>query len=441
MSERVSFLLPDLGEGLQEATVTEWRVSPGESITLNQTLCVLETAKAEIEVPSPHAGRVAQLRAETGETVQVGAPLVIIEIDHTPAECGPVATKAGAPSAVLVGYGASPPPPAAPSRRWRRRSIRETGLASVPRTAVGSGTPVRSLAKPPVRALARDMGVDIEGLAPGSGPDGIITRDDVLAASSSAPIRAIAGTSFDLVTPGEGVIPVRGVRAAIAERMSVSRREIPEASCGLWVDCSHLIRISKQVRSTPEAAPVTPFALILRFTVISLLAAPILNSRFHPDEMVIRLADRVNLGFGVATQRGLVVAVIRDADRHSTLSLASEVARLTTAARNGTAHPDELSGSTFTVSNFGALGLDDGNPVINHPDAAILGVGAIAPRPCVVDGALAVRSTAKLTCAFDHRICDGADAAAFLKKLKQLVESPDPAFDLPTYRGEQVGAP
>jgi pyruvate dehydrogenase E2 component (dihydrolipoamide acetyltransferase) len=377
-----------------------------------------------------------------GETIAVGALLVRVAIDR-PEEPAPLTTPAtdgvSEPSRrtpTLVGYG----PDEGPSRRRQRARSPEAPVAP-PAVEAGEATrlawaPARTLAKPPVRKRAAELGVDLETLVPGSGPDGVITRADVEGAAgaarrahaSAAPTRLVS-PSASAVTPGE-VIPVQGVRARIAERMTRSRSTIPDAGCGVTVDCGRLLdarALVREVAATRLGADVlTPFALILRAVVMALHHRPIVNATYEEDDTGARIKvhDEIHLGIGTDTSRGLLVPVVRNAGRLSTLQLAVEVRRLADGARAGTLAPTELMGSTFTVSNFGVFGLDEGYPVINHPEVAILGVGAIKERPVVVDGSIVSRPTAMLTCAFDHRACDGADVGAFLGRIRELVEAP-----------------
>ena len=360
------FLVPDLGEGLEDATITSWAVAVGDVIELNQTLCTVETNKTEVEIPSPYAGRIAELGGAEGETLAVGTLLVRIETDErTP---------------VLVGYGID-------SGMDRSR---------------------RARAAPKTRKLAADLAVDLQGLQPGSGTDGVITRDDVLQA---------AGTD-----PSPQTVPVRGVHARMATHMALSRSQIPDAHASVQVDCSALLRLR-------DTLDVTPFVLTLRLLVIALARHPMLNATWVESEAgpEIRLHPDVRLGVAVATERGLVVPVIDTRDC-STRRLSVAVDDVVVRARAGTLAPAQLSGSTFTVSNFGALGLDEGVPVINYPEAAILGMGSLKPRAVVVDDAVVARPTMTLTCAFDHRIADGAQAAAFLTDLRGLIEAPETAL-------------
>ncbi|OBB82700.1 dihydrolipoamide acetyltransferase family protein [Mycolicibacterium peregrinum] len=384
------FLVPDLGEGLQDATITSWSVAVGDTVELNQTLCTVETNKAEVEIPSPFAGQVLELGGAAGDTLTVGSLLVRIDAGEPAAAPTLPAKNGGTPrKSVLVGYGAD-----------------DSMDASRRTPPMGD----RARAKPPVRKLAADLQVDLDALAPGSGPEGIVTRDDVLAA---------AGNSENL--------DVTGVQAAMARRMSLSHKEIPDAHARVEVDCSALLQLRDRIRAADAELPVTPFVLTLRLLVMALGRHQLLNSTWleTTEGAQIHRHPAVHLGFGVAAPRGLLVPVVRDAQTMTTRQLAAAVARLVERARAGTLSPAELRGSTFTVSNFGALGLDDGVPVINYPEAAILGMGSIKPRPVVVDGAAAARPTMSLTCVFDHRVVDGAQAAAFLVDLRALVEAPE----------------
>jgi 2-oxoisovalerate dehydrogenase E2 component (dihydrolipoyl transacylase) len=391
------FLVPDLGEGLEDATITGWNVAVGDDVELNQTLCTVETNKAEVEIPSPYAGRVVELGGAEGQTLTVGS--VLVRIATSVAEAEPIAQPPSANGAVrnpvLVGYGA------------------DDAMDTSRRGSVGD----RPRAKPPVRKLAAELNVDLS-LVTGSGQDGVITREDVLAA---------AGRS----APMQEMVAVRGVQAEMAHRMTLSRRQIPDAHAGVQVDCSALTRLRDRMRdATDDESPITPFVLTLRLLTIALGHHPKLNSTWLDTTggPQIHLHSAVHLGFGVAAPRGLLVPVVSDAHDKTTRELAAVVARLIRDARAGTLKPPELQGSTFTVSNFGALGLDEGVPVINYPEAAILGMGSLKPRPVIVDGEVVARPTMSLTCAFDHRIVDGAAVAAFLRELRDLIEAPELAL-------------
>jgi 2-oxoisovalerate dehydrogenase E2 component (dihydrolipoyl transacylase) len=415
--ERIKpFLVPDLGEGLDEVTVSCWNVAVGDDVELNQPLCSVETAKAEIEIPSPYAGRIVEIRGAEGDVLEVGSLLVRIDTAPEQADAPPRkearqgAESNGETSAhrpVLVGYG--PDDSIDTSRRK---------TTSGPAEPAGAGRPK---AKPAVRKLAAELLVDLREVPPG--PDGLISREAVLAAAGVGTERP--GITYD-------VLPVRGVHAQMAERISLSRNRIPDAHASVHVDCTNLLRVRDRLVVAAEEEPdvITPFVLTLRLVVIALSHHKILNSTWveAADGPQVHSHHAVHLGFAVAAPRGLLVPVVANAHVKTTRQLGQCVAQLIREARAGTLRPAELSGSTFTVSNFGALGLDDGVPVINYPEAAILGMGSLKPRPAVVDDAVVIRPQMTLTCAFDHRIADGAVAAQFLCELRELIESPETAL-------------
>jgi 2-oxoisovalerate dehydrogenase E2 component (dihydrolipoyl transacylase) len=225
---------------------------------------------------------------------------------------------------------------------------------------------------------------------------------------------------------------VRGVHAQMAERMALSRSTIPDAHASVQVDCTGLLRLRDRLSAAVGDGDevISPFLLTLRLLVIALTHNKILNSTWvdGPDGPQVHSHHAVHLGFAVATPRGLLVPVVTDAQEKTTRELAECVARLIREARAGTLKPAELAGSTFTVSNFGALGLDDGVPVINYPEAAILGMGSLKPRPMVLDDTLVIRPQMTLTCVFDHRVADGVNVAQFLGELRRLIESPETAL-------------
>ncbi|MBI3228059.1 MAG: 2-oxo acid dehydrogenase subunit E2 [Mycolicibacterium cosmeticum] len=383
------FRVPDLGEGLEDATITGWSVTVGDVVELNQALCMLETNKAEVEIPSPYAGRVTELGGDVGDTLDVGAVLVRITGESVEGEVGASVddepSAGGVSGPVLVGYGADD---------------RLDGSR-------------RARAKPSTRKMARESGVDLAAVTP-TGSNGVVTRHDVLAVAPTMSAPTLSAP--DMVAP-------TGVQVEMAKRMTLSRSKIPDAHASVLVDCSALRQLSDRFE-------VTPFVLTLRLLTLVLQRHPLLNSTWvdTADGPRIHQHSSVHLGIGVSTARGLLVPVVVDAQQRTTRSLAAEVTRLIERARGGGLRPAELSGSTFTVSNFGALGLDEGVPVINYPEAAILGMGSLKPRPIVVDGAVVARPTMSLTCGFDHRIADGAQVAKFLCELRDLIETPELAL-------------
>jgi 2-oxoisovalerate dehydrogenase E2 component (dihydrolipoyl transacylase) len=489
------FKLPDLGEGLEEGDVVAWRVEVGDVIDLNQTVAEIETAKAVVEVPSPFAGKVVERIGEVGETLEVGSVFLRVDTDATATTDG-VGDAGTPPSASddpaaddlevtvdagpaeeleearpstgldaesepqpLVGYG---------QRGGGTRRRRRGGAAASAAAPAASDAPARVLAKPPVRKLAKDLGVDLADLAPGSGADGVITREDVRAAADgsaaapsptsepaaapSQPAATAAATAeapatwasggekpvpgFRGRTPGE-VEKVAGIRKRIIEKMEQSRREIPEALCSREADLTELWELrhvlTAQARADGFDTKITPFALICRATVLALRRFPTLNARIDrpsqrssgsDDAGEIRLLEHINLGVAVDTDRGLIVPNIKDAHAKSTLQLALETVELAGKCRDATATPRELTGGTFTVDNYGFFGNDDGNPIINHPEVGILGVGAIREKPWVHDGEVKVRRVARFTLAFDHRVCDGGEAGRFVTYVADLCEQP-----------------
>lgn len=436
----VDFRLPDLGEGLEDGEIVTWHVTVGDVVELNQVLCEIETAKAVVEVPSPFAGTIVARNGDVGDTLAVGETLVRIDRDGgatAPAEPEP-------PGAASTGLDADKEPPnlvGYGQRESTRRRRRRGGNSHQSEEPASSQPAV--LAKPPVRKLAKDLGVDLAAIAPGSGPGGTVTRDDVKAAAEGPPEAppspqpaerptptvpaGPSGGGFRGRSPGE-TEQVQGIRRRIIEKMEQSRREIPEATCSRTADLTTLWELREGINAQAADAGldirVTPLAFVLRATVIALRRFPTLNASIDRDAGVITLHEHVNLGFAVDTDRGLMVPNIKNAERLTVIELAQQVDRLAAAARDGSVGPTDLTGGTFTVSNYGAFGNDDGNPIINHPEAGILGVGAIRERPWVVDGFVAPRRTCTFTLAFDHRVSDGGEAGRFVTYVADLCEQP-----------------
>jgi 2-oxoisovalerate dehydrogenase E2 component (dihydrolipoyl transacylase) len=428
-----AFLLPDLGEGLTEAEIVTWHVQAGDTVTVDQPIVEVETAKAVVEVPVPFAGRVTALHGQPGDVVAVGEPLLTVDTAGRFAEPGVVTSPAGPDQAgesgnVLIGYGTSS------GHRRRHRATRSSGSSSV---LPGNGRP--PVASPLIRQLARSAGLDLTTIR-GSGHDGLITRQDVDAAISARqagpavpeprpaavpePAPAAVPEPAPAVPPADGVIriPIRGLRKSVADKLSRSRREIPEATVWVDVDATEMLRIRAALNADEPAPKISLLALLSRFTILALRRHPELNARIEGDEIVME--PSVHLGFAAQTDRGLLVPVVRDAQVHTLEQLAVAVAERTRRARNGTLGPAELTGGTFTVNNYGVFGVDGSAAIINHPEAAILGIGRIIQRPWVVDGQVVPRQMTELTLAFDHRVCDGGTAGGFLRFIADCVESP-----------------
>ncbi len=491
------FLLPDLGEGLDEAEVIAWRVKPGDRVTVDQVIAEVETAKAVVEVPVPYAGVVSALHAAPGSTVSVGQPLVTVTADEpagfrepgvvVPAQApaiakgnaseavlgaaagnaaagngaaGNAAARSGAAGAqtdgeeasgsVLIGYGTSAaptrnrrgrrrnasgaPPPGAPPARPAApppgAAALATPPAATPPPAPSGRRPRVAVISPIVRKEARDAGLDLTSLA-GTGPAGVVSRQDVRLAIAERAARQqqqLASPDAGPGTAGTGErrIPLRGARRAAAEKLSRSRREIPEATVWVDVDATGLVEARRALNAADPARPVSLLALLARFAILGLRRYPELNARIEQEEIVI--PGGVNLGFAAQTDHGLVVPVVPDAHRLTTRDLSARLADRTAAAREHRLAPADLNGGTFTVNNYGVFGVDGSAAIINHPEVAILGMGRVIDRPWVVDGQLTVRKVTELTLAFDHRACDGATAGGFLRYVADCLESPTTAL-------------
>ncbi|MER0481181.1 dihydrolipoamide acetyltransferase family protein [Streptomyces sp. Edi2] len=565
------FTLPDLGEGLTEATIVHWMVEVGEVVAIDQPVVEVETAKAMVEVPCPYGGVVTARFGAEGEEVPVGAPLVTVAVGAVPDDLagmgpgeGPGAgagaaggapdTGAPAPSSagaaapaeegtadagsgnVLVGYGTS-------AAAARRRRIRPGGgaspMAGVPRTpggatdgsagagvadgaaggsgaagagaaaagaggvtgatraagvtgingTTGEGGPAgtaeadraagaagvagagvvdadsRTVAviSPLVRRMARENGLDLRELT-GSGRDGLILRTDVecairarqetepsamagavtsvgaratngaagvvgagatgvVGAASAAGAMTVLGTAGADAAAGEERIPLRGMLGAAAEKFSRSRREIPEATCWVDADATELLA-ARRAMNAAGAPKVSLLALLARITTAALARFPELNATVDTKTQEIVRLPAVHLGFAAQTDRGLVVPVVRDAHARTVEGLSAEITRLTETARSGGLSLAELTHGTFTLNNYGVFGVDGSTPIINHPEAAMLGVGRIAAKPWVHEGELAVRQVVQLSLTFDHRVCDGGTAGGFLRHVADCVEQP-----------------
>ncbi|MET8699242.1 dihydrolipoamide acetyltransferase family protein [Kitasatospora sp. NPDC004723] len=422
------FTLPDLGEGLTEAEVVRWLVEVGEVIAVDQPVVEVETAKAVVEVPCPYGGVVTALFGEVGQEVAVGAPLVTVAVSPGEGE-KPLAAEVERP---LVGYGI-----AEPARGGRRRRVGGGTAVAAPVASVALAAPaapaavrvsaVPAVISPLVRRLAREQGVDLAAVT-GSGPDGLIMRADVeraVAAKIAGPVTApvVAPVVAPAPSAAGEVVPLRGLRRAVAEKLGRSHREIPAATCWVDVDATELMALRRQLNSAP-GPKVSVLALLARICTVALERFPELNSSVTEDGSGIRRHPSVHLGFAAQGERGLIVPVVRDAQRLTTEQLGVELGRLTEAARTGSIAPTELTGGTFTLNNYGVFGVDGSTPILNHPEAAMLGVGRIVGKPWVHQGELAVREVTQLSFTFDHRVCDGGTAGGFLRFVADCVEQP-----------------
>ena len=497
-----TFKLPDPGEGLVEAEIVEWRVAPGDTVKVNDMVLEIETAKSLVELPIPWAGTVKDLLVQVGDTVDVGTPIITIddglaeeEAPAMPSVPGERAVPTEGQEAILVGYGAKA---GATARRPRRRSDAAAGGSAVaparaaapteteqvaasapvaepttpaPRVespvpqpavapagpTVGSpvGSPVaregRPKAKPPVRKLAKDLGIDLWAVA-GSGPEGVITRDDVNAYASGAVNGAVAQaapaaaattaatTAAATAAPfGSGEretrIPIKGVRKMTAQAMVGSAFTAPHVTEWVTVDVTKTVELVERLKKDREFrdVKVTPLLVLAKALVLAIKRNPGMNATWDEPAQEIVQKNYVNLGIAAATPRGLIVPNIKDAHAMSMLDLATAIGELTATAREGRTQPADMAGGTMTITNVGVFGVDSGTPIINPGESAIVCFGAIRKQPWVVeapDGSdeIAVRHVTQLAVSFDHRLIDGELGSRFLADLAALMEDPSKAL-------------
>lgn len=472
-----TFSMPDVGEGLTEAEVLSWRVAVGDTLTVNQVMVEIETAKAAVELPSPFAGQVHALLVEPGVMVEVGTPIITVDTDPgagaidapQPSDPAPQsATNGGGAAphsatngggakigevaadgriATLVGYTSAT---AATSRRPRRAAVDTTAPVEAPSAEVPAAAatplaiisaaapppavtpPVRApLATPPVRKLAKDLGIDL-GTIHASGSSGVITRADIESASFA--------TTSEAITPEmprrgadrsrEVRIPVKGIRKATAAAMVASAFTAPHVTEFLTIDVTPMMELRERLRRRPEFSDIklTPLAFAARAVCLAVRRSPELNSVFESgtagadDQIVVK--QYMNLGIAAATPRGLIVPVIRDADALNLAGLAVAVQDLTATARDGHTTLTQMTGGTFTITNVGVFGVDTGTPIVNPGEAAILALGSIKDAPWVLDGQLAIRKVCQLALSFDHRVVDGQQGSQFLADVGALLADP-----------------
>lgn len=405
------FALPDVGEGLTEAEILRWLVAPGDTVTLNQIIVEIETAKAAVELPSPYAGVVTELLAEPGVTVAVGSPLIAIDTgdagDVTAQPTAEISPEIGAEGSdgritTLVGYG--------PRTQTMTRRSRKPAATAPPAEDQGSVP----LAKPPVRKLAKELGIDLSTVL-GSGTGGVITRDDVR--------RAASRPGAD---PGQRREPVRGVRKATAAAVVSSAFTAPHVTMFLTVDVTAMMQLRARLAERPafRGVKLTPLTFTARALCLAVRRTPEVNASWDEAAGEIVYFDHVHLGIAVDTPRGLVVPKIRYADRMPLHELAVALEELATAARDGRTPPGDMLGGTITITNIGIFGIDTGTPILNPGESAILALGAIREQPWVVDGAVVPRQVCQLALSVDHRVVDGAQGSRFLSDIGALLTDP-----------------
>lgn len=477
MPQYKQFPLPDVGEGLTEAEILTWHVAPGDAVTVNQIIVEIETAKAAVELPCPWHGVVTELLAQPGETVDVGRPILTIDVDPggvagdgggaqagsgagaggaggQPADAAESQGKIGEEMpggriATLVGYG-----PRSVTAKRRPRKPAAGGAPDIA-TAAGAGQPAVAevtvaapaqvapvgpsgngageyvpLAKPPVRKLARDLGVDLHALA-GSGPSGVITREDVHRAAAPAgaglepepTVQPAAG--YDPATR-ERRVPIRGVRKATAAAMVSSAFTAPHVTEFLTVDVTPMMQLRARLREAPafRGVKITPLAFAAKAVCLAARRTPDVNATWDEARGEIVYKDYVHLGIAAATPRGLVVPKVRDADRMTLRELAEALEALAGTAREGRTAPADMLGGTITITNVGVFGVDTGTPIINPGESAILALGAIRDMPWVVDGAVVPRKVCQLALSFDHRVVDGQQGSQFLADVGAILADP-----------------
>lgn len=424
------FVLPDLGEGITEGEIRKWLVKEGDQVQEHQSVLEVETDKAVVEVPSPRKGRVLRIARQEGEMVNVGEVLMSIaepaeEAGGKPAGAAPggeakeakeeVAAKAGKGESVSV-VGVLPEEPEAPRERER------PGKPERPERK----KKVEVLAAPAVRALARELAVDLGGLS-GSGPGGSITLEDVKdkAGKAVTPEAAAKPGAFDSYGPTER-IPVRGLRRSIAKNLLMVLRTYAPVTGMEEADVTDLWELREREKGAlrKQGVHLTFVPFFMKAVQHALASHPLMNASFDNEAGEIVVKKYCNLGVATDTPDGLMVPVIKDVEKKTILDLASELHELTRKARDRKLKFEELKGNSFTISNYGSVGGTYATPIINYPDSAILGAGRIAERPWVKDGKIVIRKILHLSLTFDHRVTDGADAAQFLTKVKRYLEDP-----------------
>ena len=444
MSKTAFFNLPDVGEGLTEAEIVTWKVKVGDTVSVNQIIVEIETAKSLVELPCPFAGVVSELLAAEGDTVEVGKPIIAATVADD--AVGAVPTPPSAHEAVakqaqetvertptLVGYGVADPN--GPVRRRQRHAtpmttnttaIPEIPAVETPEVIAHIPVPPKPdsliLAKPPVRKLASDLGVDLSKVTP-TGLSGDITREDVMGAAQQASVFR------NLTTPAaptarEERIPVKGVRKAIANAMVSSAFSAPHVSIFVDVDATRTMEYVKRLKASTDFAgtKVTPLLIMAKAMMWAVRRNPMVNSTFTEEEIIVH--NFVNFGIAAATPRGLIVPNIKDADKMSMLELAQAIEQLAATAREGKTTPADMKDGTITITNIGVFGVDTGTPILNPGEVAIVALGSIRPKPWVVNGEIQVRQVTTIGATFDHRVVDGDVASRFVQDVASVIEEP-----------------
>lgn len=429
---RYVFKLPDVGEGTAEAEIVAWHVAPGDRVAEDQTLVDVMTDKATVEIPSPVAGTVLSLNGAPGAMLAVGSELVVLEVegadDQVPSDA-PADPLDDIPAAALPTAGVAMPAAAAPAPDVA--PVRPDG--AVPTLLVRRPPGVKPTASPAVRRRAWDLGVPLQFVA-GSGPGGRILHRDLdrhlAGGGGEAGGVALAERPPSPTRTGVSEVPVRGLRRRIAESMQEAKRHIPHFSYIEEIDVTALEELRLHLNA--EGGAVRPKLTLLPFLIRALVRAlpefPQINARYDDAANVVHRFEAVHAGLATQTPGGLVVPVVRHAETLDLWQAAHAIRELATAARDGKAGREQLSGSTITITSLGTLGGLATTPIINRPEVAIVGVNKITERPVARKGAVVIRSMMNLSCSFDHRVVDGWDAASFVQRVKAALEQPATLF-------------
>src|SRR3954467_5971888 len=418
MSEYV-VKLPGVGEGIAEAEIVEWHVAAGDTITEDQVMVEVMTDKATVELPSPVAGVVTSLGGDIGDVLAVGSPLIRID---TNTQAAPEASSNGASAAVAENQSSELPQPAEDA------APEPMGDGLVEQAPNGRSRSKTAAAAPAVRQRAKALGIDLASVT-GTGPDGRVVHDDLDTVlqrqvkaqpqKRAAPVIAVGGDTVDEVK-------IVGLRRNIAQRMDLSKTRIPHFTYVEEIDVTEMERLRthlNQERLDGESR-LTVFPFLMRATVVSVVDFPQMNARYDDDNGVVNRHRAVHLGVATQTSKGLMVPVVKHAESLDMWAYADEIVSLSIAERNGSITIENLTGSTITISSLGALGGIAATPIINYPEVAIIGVNKVVTRPVYIDGTLYPRQIMNLSSSFDHRVVDGADAAAFIQRVKALLETP-----------------
>ncbi len=420
------FPLPDVGEGLTEAEIVTWKVKVGDQVTVNQTICEIETAKSLVELPCPFEGEVTELLAQEGETVEVGTAIIAVRTTGGPVIDAPIAeieeeadTGAEYKIPTLVGYG-----DAGEVKSRRNRAVNIAPVAtSIPVSMVMAAAASDTvLAKPPIRKLAKELGVDLGALT-GTGSHGEITREDVIGGASQASVFKNL-TTPQVPTEREERIPVKGMRKAIATAMVKSAFTAPHVSIFVDVDATRTMEYVKRLKSSVDFAgiKVTPLLIMAKAMIWAVRRNRMVNSTWTDEEIIVH--NFVNLGIAAATPRGLIVPNIKDADAMSMIELAQAIEQLAATAREGKTSPEEMRDGTITITNIGVFGVDTGTPILNPGEVGIVALGSIRKKPWVVDDEIVVRQITTIGATFDHRVVDGDVASRFVQDVASVIEEP-----------------